>query len=131
MAIISSQVLTLSDMVENGVNMVRVEIKYDVTFDAQEEALQSIGFKFQEIIQVLGVDPGSITDQVLLDKFMPIQSIPVPAGGGTVSRKRTGKVTRAFLQEDSAPGDSDEIRCSIQILPVAAFELTNVVSLPG
>lgn len=131
MATISNQLLTLSDMVENGVNMVRVEIKYDVTFNTTEEFLQSIGFKFQEIIQVLGVDAGSVMDQILLDKFMPVQNITVPTGGGTVSRKRTGKVSRAFLQEDPAAGDADEIRCSIQILPAAATEFTQVVSLAG
>ncbi|MFB2934697.1 hypothetical protein ACE1B6_05415 [Aerosakkonemataceae cyanobacterium BLCC-F154] len=131
MASISNQTLTLTDMVENGVNMVIVEIKYDVNFKLHEYFLQTLGFQFQETIQILGVDVGNVVDKILLDKFMPVQDITVPPGGGTVSRKRTGKVTRAFLQEDSAPGDADEIRCSIQILPVAAREFTPVVSIAG
>jgi len=122
MATISAPTLTLTP---SG-NSVIVEIKYNVTFTAAEQTWLSglPGFKIQEIIKILGVNPGSPTDQVLLDNFLPIQDIAVPTGGGTVSRVRTGKLTKTLLKGGSV--GPNQIHASIQIIPVAAADFTPV-----
>jgi hypothetical protein len=130
MATISSQKLTLTPTVENKTNLVIVKIEYDVTFTAAEETwLTSVGFKIQEIIKILGVNPGSPTDQVLLDNFLPIQDITVPVGGGTVPRVRNGKLLKTLLKGGSV--GPNQIHASIQIIPVAAADFTPVQVLPG
>jgi hypothetical protein len=115
---------------------VTIQVTYDVTFSPAERNLTASPFewKFLETIQVTGVEiPFGTTGEILLDKFLPVQAIEVTPGGTpqTFSRMRTAKALRTLLQEDPAPGDADEIRCNIQILPVSANGFTNVVSLPG
>ncbi|MBD2182933.1 hypothetical protein H6S82_08510 [Planktothrix sp. FACHB-1355] len=131
MATIASPTLTLTPFTEGGQQKVKIEVKYNVTFTANEVILQTDGFKFQEVIQVLGVDAPSPVDQVLVSNILPTQDITIPGAGVAVSRTRTAKALRKDLQEDPTTGDADEIRCSIQIIPVAASAFTNTVSLAG
>ena len=131
MATITTPVLTLTKFTENTQEKVKIEVKYNVTFSQNEIDLQTSGFKFQEVIQVLGVDAPNPVDQLLVSNIVPVQDITIPGVGVAVSRMRTAKVLRKNLQEDSIAGDADEIRCSIQIIPVAASTFTNTVSLAG
>jgi hypothetical protein len=113
---------------------VTIQVTYDVTFSPAERNLTTPPFewKFLETIQVTGVElPFGTTGEILIDKFLPVQAIPVTSTSGTFSRMRTALALRSLLQEDPTPGDNDEIRCNIQILPVCASEFTNVVTLLG
>jgi hypothetical protein len=137
MAQILNPTLTLTPFVDtDGLSKVTIEVTYNAVFSVNERSLTIPPFqwKFKEIIQVIGVDPSfGTTGQILVEKILPVQEIPVTAGPGslTLPRIRTAKALRASLQEDPAPGDADEIRCNIQILPVAASEFTPQVVLPG
>lgn len=131
MATIANPALTLTPFTENSQPKVKIEVKYNVTFTQSEIDLQTSGFKFQEVIQILGVDAPNPVDQVLVSNIVPTQDITIPGVGVAVSRMRTAKVLRKDLQEDPMAGDADEIRCSIQIIPVAASIFTNTVSLAG
>ncbi|NJK65266.1 MAG: hypothetical protein HC789_03110 [Microcoleus sp. CSU_2_2] len=135
MAQITNQTLTLTPFVEGGVAKVNIQVTYDAVFSVSERALTTPPFnwKFLETIQVVGVDLPLGTGEILLEKVLPVQEIPVTAGPGslTVTRIRTVKALRTLLQEDPAPGDADEIRCHIQILPVSASEFTPQQVLAG
>jgi hypothetical protein len=135
MAKITNQTLTLTPFVEGGVSKVKIEVTYDAVFSVSERSLTTPPFewKFLETIQVTGVDLPFGTGEILVEKMLPVQEIPVTAGPGslTVPRIRTVKALRTLLQEDPAPGDADEIRCHIQILPVAASEFTPQQVLAG
>lgn len=135
MAQITNQTLTLTPFVEGGVSKVKIEVTYDAVFSVSERSLTTPPFewKFLETIQVIGVDIAFATGEILVEKMLPVQEIPVTAGPGslTVTRIRTVKALRTLLQEDPAPGDADEIRCLIQILPVAASEFTPQQVLAG
>ena len=135
MATISVPNLIITPIVGSP-DKVTIQVTYDVTFSPAERNLTASPFewKFLETIQVTGVElPFGTTGEILLEKFLPVQAIEVTPGGTpqTFSRMRTAKALRILLQEDPAPGDADEIRCNIQILPVSASGFTNVVSLPG
>jgi hypothetical protein len=135
MAKITNQTLTLTPFVEGGVSKVKIEVTYDAVFSVSERSLTTPPFewKFLETIQVIGVDLPFGTGEILVEKMLPVQEIPVTAGPGslTVPRIRTVKALRTLLQEDPAPGDADEIRCHIQILPVAASGFTPQQVLAG
>ena len=137
MAKIINQTLTLTPFVDtDGLSKVNIQVTYDAVFSLAERSLTTPPFewKFMETIQVIGVDPPfGTTGQILVEKVLPVQEIPVTAGPGslTVPRIRTVKALRTLLQEDPAPGDADEIRCNIQILPVSASEFTPQQVLPG
>ena len=138
MAQIISPTLNLSQFVDpvDGLLKVEIQVTYDAVFSFAERGLTTppLEWKFLEIIQVIGVDPPfGTTGQILIEKVLPVQEITVGAGAGslTVPRIRTVKALRTLLQEDPAPGDADEIRCYIQILPVAASGFTNVATLAG
>jgi hypothetical protein len=135
MAKITNQTLTLTPFVEGGVSKVKIEVTYDAVFSVSERSLTTPPFewKFLETIQVTGVDLPFGTGEILVEKMLPVQEIPVTAGPGslTVPRIRTVKALRTLLQEDPAPGDDDEIRCHIQILPVAASGFTPQQVLAG
>jgi hypothetical protein len=135
MAQITNQTLTLTPFVEAGVSKVKIEVTYDAVFSVSERSLTTPPFewKFLENIQVIGVDLAFATGEILVEKMLPVQEIPVTAGPGslTVTRIRTVKALRTLLQEDPAPGDADEIRCHIQILPVAASGFTPQQVLAG
>ena len=136
MAQIINQTLTLTPFVEGGLSKVTIQVTYDAVFSANERGLTTPPFqwKFLETIQVIGVDPPfGTTGEILVEKFLPVQEIPVTPGAVplTVSRMRTAKILRTLLQEDPAPGDADEIRCNIQILPVSANDFTPLVVLAG
>lgn len=107
-----SQTLTTVD------STVTVRIQYNVTFSVLDRFLAANGLRFQESITVGGVDAPSSVDTVLTT--FPAETIPVSAGTTplTVPRVRTISVSRATLQEDPAFGDTDEIRCKVQIKPV-------------
>ncbi len=137
MAQITNQTLTLSQFVDpvDGLSKVNIQVTYDAVFSGSERGLTTPPFewKFLETIQVTGVDIAFATGEILVEKMLPVQEIPVTTGAGslTVSRIRTVKALRTLLQEDPAPGDADEIRCHIQILPVAASGFTPQQVLAG
>jgi hypothetical protein len=136
MAKIINQTLTLTPFMEDGLSKVNIQVTYDAVFSPAERGLTTPPFewKFLETIQVIGVDPPfGTTGQILVEKMLPVQEIPVTPGPGslTVPRIRIVKALRTLLQEDPAPGDADEIRCNIQILPVSASEFTPQQVLPG
>ena len=97
-----------------GVNTT-LEVKYNAAFTAFERHLAGLGMRYLERITVQGVDGATATD---LTSF-PSQFIPVTDGatGQVIPRDRSATVARAILQEDP-PGDDDELRCRIEIVPV-------------
>jgi hypothetical protein len=135
MAQITNQTLVLSPFVEGGQEKVTIEVTYKAVFSVVERNfIASSGFQCLENIQVIGIDPPSLTTgQILVEKVLPVQEIEVTSGliPLTVSRTRTIKVLRSLLQEDTAPFDADEIRCKIQILSGLASGFTPVGVLAG
>lgn len=130
----NSRNLTLTTVDSN----VTIKVTYNAVFSAFERHLAGLGLLYQERIRVLGIDPPGSTTGAVLHTFA-VQSLPVTNGDSTqtIPRSREITVSRASLQEDSAAGDADEIRCKIEILAVgmppsvtpAAF--TDEVSLLG
>lgn len=122
MAQITDRNLTFREFSEGGQKKVEIKVTYKAVFSpAERNLITSLpGFKFLETIQVTGVDPGP-TEEILIEKVLPVQEIPLTSNGPlTVQRTRTIKALRILLQEDPTPGDSDEIRCNIQIMSVFA-----------
>jgi hypothetical protein len=136
MAQITNVNLTLTEFVEGNPTQKKVEIQvtYNAVFSQAERTLiTSSGLQCVENIQVLGVDQPPGTGEILVEKVLPVQTIPVTSGQGllTVPRSRTIKVLRSLLQEDPAPFDADEIRCKIQIISIFASQFTPVKVLAG
>lgn len=132
MAQITDRNLTFIEFSEGGQKKVEIQVTYKAVFSpAERNLITSLpGFKFQETIQLTGVDTGS-TGEILIEKLLPVQDIPLTSNGPlTIQRTRTIKALRSLLQEDSAPGDADEIRCNIQIISVFASGFAQGV-LPG
>jgi hypothetical protein len=81
-------------------------------------ALLRLGLEYFERIAVIGVDPPGSTSGTVLRSFNS-EVIPVNTnlifGSETIDRDRSFTVPRAVLQEDTTPGDADEIRCRIRI----------------
>lgn len=107
-------------LTREGAN-VRLNVTYNVVFNALERALAGLGMTFIERISTLGVDPPGSTTGTVLSNF-PAQVIPVPPGVGpvVVARNRQIVLTRAQLDEDfnillPPDIDADEIRCRIRI----------------
>ena len=132
MAKINSPTLTLTTVGDN----VTVKVTYSVVFDRFERFLVGGGMLFEELIEVVGVDPpGSVTGRVLT--AFGTRVLPVTAGvePQTITRNRSIIVTRALLQEDARPGDVDELRCRINInpvgMPIQAAMVTNEKTLEG
>lgn len=129
MAAISNANLTLTT---TG-NTTTVNVVYKATFSPFERFLASKGMRFQEKIAVQGVDGAVGT--VIINFISDI----IPVTDGTtdlvVTRNRSRSVLRSVLQEDTAPGDTDEIRCKISIepigMPALTEQLTEVESLVG
>jgi hypothetical protein len=93
-----------------------IKVEYTANFTPFDRFLASGGLRFNERIEVLGVDPPSLTTGTILAVFVP-QTIPVTPGNTPLSvpRSRTLTVPRSQLDEDP---DDDEIRCRISIVPV-------------
>ena len=95
-----------------------IRVTYTVEFTEFERSLAGLGMNFHDHIDVYGVD-GSV-DTLLLADPLPnfgTHSIAVTAGAGTqrFNIDRSIVVARSLLQEDTAVGDSDEIRCKVRI----------------
>ncbi|MGL5065691.1 MAG: hypothetical protein ACRC62_37450 [Microcoleus sp.] len=123
MATITGANLTLSlpfDDIVDGQRKVTITVKYNAVFTECERTL-SPNLKFQENIQIVGVDLIPPTEQFLMNIF-PVQDIPVTTGSGplTVLRVRTALALRSLLQEDPSLFNDDEIRCKINISYVGA-----------
>lgn len=123
MAQINNATLTFSTpFTEGGQRKVNIQVKYDAVFNASER--NDPDLRFLETIEIVGVDLvfGGEIEEILIEKVLPTQEIPVTPGQGseTVERTRTFKALRSLLQEDPAPGNADEIRCNIQIAYVVA-----------
>ena len=115
MPTITAPNLTLTT-VNNQTTTIRVT--YTVAFSQLERGLAGLGMDYHDHIDVFGRD-GS-TDTLLLAEPLPnfgTHSIPVTSGSGTQTFNidRSIVVARSLLQEDTAVGDSDEIRCKIRI----------------
>jgi hypothetical protein len=111
MATIGPANLTLTTV---GANTT-IRVQYNVTFSAFERFLAANGLVFQERIAVFGVDPPGSTTGTNLVNF-PSQNLTLD--GMPLVRDRSLTVPRLTLNEDPAPGDQDEIRCRITIVPV-------------
>lgn len=100
-------------------DQVNIRVEYDAVFTQFERFLAENGLVFQERIRILGVDPPGSTIGIILITFV-IGPMPVTPGAGsqTIHRDRNINVTRASLQEDAGLGDADEIRASIEIIPI-------------
>ena len=122
MAAINNATLTLNPIVGSSPPKVNIQVKYDAVFNASERNQQP-HLRFLETIQIVGVDSifGVESEEILIEKVLPTQEIPVTAGSGslTVPRTRTVLALRSLLQEDPGP-NADEIRCNIQIAYVVA-----------
>jgi hypothetical protein len=96
-----------------------IEVQYTAQFTVFERRLAGLGLVFREQISVIGIDPPGGTTGSVINQF-PFQNLPVTDGAvvQTIPRVRTLTVPRASLQEDSAAGDDDEIRCRINIASV-------------
>ncbi len=129
----SDRNLTLTTQDSN----VTVKVKYNAKFTTFERRLAGLGMVFRERINVLGLDPDNGTTGDLLERF-PIETIPVTDGNGTqvLARNRSITVPRSTLQEDPGLGDTDAIRCRIEIValglpPAITEEFTDVETLLG
>ena len=109
---INSANLALTTVNQN----VTINATFNAVFSAFERQLAGLGMSYHEHIEVIGVDPAGSTTGVVLTSF-PLTTFAVTAGAGsqTIARNVSKTVTRASLQEDSALGDDDEIRCKIRI----------------
>lgn len=96
-----------------------INVTYNATFSPFERFLAANGMVFREQITVIGVDPPGGTTGTILATFGYV-ILPVTAGAvpQTIARNRSMTVSRSSLQEDPAPGDNDEIRCRVEIVPV-------------
>ena len=101
---------------------VTLDVTYTATFSSVERFLAANGLIFEERIQIIGDDPGELSD-VTLHTFQS-QVIPVSAGSGdlAVNRSRSLTVAGGTLNED--PGgtgfpfpipNSDEIFARIEV----------------
>jgi hypothetical protein len=117
MTAIISPTLTLTTVGSNTT----IEVKYTAQFTVFERRLAGLGLVFQEQIFVIGIDPPGSTAGPVITQF-PFQALPVTDDGlpipQFIARVRSLTVPRSLLQEDSAPGDNDEIRCRINIASV-------------
>lgn len=116
MASISGANLTLTTVGSN----VTIGVTYTATFTEFERSLANLGLRFRERIRVIGIDPPGGFNGTILPVSFGSTTLPVTPGPGPLSipRNRTVTVPRSVLQEDTAPGDADEIRCEIIIEPV-------------
>src|SRR5438105_4369175 len=87
-----------------------LEVIYKAHFSPFEVKLAQMGLRFQERITVQGMDGNTATTLATFPSEL-VSVMPV------VDRDRTLVVPRATLQEDP-PGDDDEIRCEIRIVPL-------------
>ena len=91
-----------------------------------ERHLANLGLVFKECIGVVGIDPPAEMGKLITLSFF--KKLPVTDGNDelTITREVSKTVPRTSLQEDSVPGDDDEIRCRIRIysygLPPAVTE---------
>lgn len=104
--------LTLTTVNQN----VTINVTFNAVFTAFERQLAGLGMNYHEHVEVIGVDPAGGTTGVVLTSF-PLANLAVTAGAGsqTIARNLSKTVSRASLQEDTALGDDDEIRCKIRI----------------
>lgn len=95
---------------------VTINVTYNAIFAAFERRLAGLGLTFRERVDVIGVDPAGSTTGTVLTSF-PIANLAVTDGAApqVIARNISRTVPRALLQEDSAVGDSDEIRCRVRI----------------
>lgn len=95
---------------------VTINITFNAVFTAFERQLAGLGMGFHQHVDVLGVDPPGSTTGTVLASF-PLTSFAVTVGAGSQTIPRNASITRsrASLQEDTAAGDNDEIRCKIRI----------------
>ena len=104
--------LTLTTVNQN----VTINITFNAVFTAFERQLSGLGMNFHQHIDVIGVDPSGGTTGTTLTSFPTTAfAVTVGAGSQTIPRNASITVTRASLQEDTAAGDNDEIRCKIRI----------------
>jgi len=114
---IQSPKLTLTTVDDN----VTIRVQYNAQLAELERHWVADGMNLVEKIEVVGIDPpGSETGRTLV--IFPLDSLntQVMAQAGVqnfIERDRSLTVPRAQLQEDPDPGDEDEIRCRITIIP--------------
>jgi len=116
MATINTATLTLTTVNQD----VTINVTFNAVFSGFERQLAGLGMIFHEHIDVIGIDPpGSLTGTVLPDTsgLFPHTRFAVTVGAGdqVIARNVSKTITRASLQEDTAVGDADEIRCKIRI----------------
>ena len=93
MATISNPTLKIE-----GVNAttVKATVNYTLTPNAIEKLAGSV---FSEKVQLIGDDPGTLTDIVITT--LPIQAFAVAAGTGNIQRSRNVNLLKSALNEDS------------------------------
>jgi hypothetical protein len=98
---------------------VTIAVTYTATFSAVETYLAERGLSFAERIQIIGDDPGTVSDVVIY--AFPPAPITLTAGQTTVQRSRQATVPGAALNEDPATGSPfpipqpDEILARVEL----------------
>ena len=75
-----------------------LQVSYTAVFSPVEQFLAGNGLQFQELIHIVGDDPGEATDQVL--HTLPPELIAPPAGQQALARSRQLVVSSSSLNED-------------------------------
>lgn len=111
------QNLNLSFLPSPAINIVRVNVSYNVTFDQIDRLFFANGVTYRERVELLGRDGVALQLLTVRD----FNSLGWTTGNGqqTQNRNRTFNVSREILDEDTIPGplsDADEIRCRVTII---------------
>ena len=120
MPTVTNPTLTLTTVGSGSSAEVTIDVTFDAVFTELERNLAVLGLKFHRHINVYGMDPsGSLTGIEIsgTEGLFPHINFALTQGSGDeiipVSASQT--VLRSVLQEDTALGDADEIRCKIRI----------------
>jgi hypothetical protein len=109
------------DLQRIGNGQVEIKISYKGVFPVFDRRLASLGLRYVERIEVIGVDPAGSTTGTVLTTFEPLQ-LPVTDGNVAqiITSNRSKTVSRITLDEDGNPildpdAIPDQIRCRIRI----------------
>jgi hypothetical protein len=120
MATVENPTLTLTTVNNNT----KIRVTFNARFTPFDRQLAGLGLIWHPHITVLGIDPPGSTTGTDLFPDDPNNPPPFPHTKFAVTVGTTDQVIaynveetvlRSDLQEDSAAGDNDEIRCKIRI----------------
>jgi hypothetical protein len=113
---IGIQNLDLRFLPSPAINIVRVNVSYEVTFDQIDRLFFANGVTYRERVELFGRD--GVTLQLLTVRDFNSLGWTMGNGQQSQTRTRTYNVSRETLDEDTITGplsDADEIRCRVTI----------------